>query len=321
MKRIVIFTNEVAGGWCPSDIEQFLGGSEECVTLLAQGLVAAGYDVDVYHSQREGCSDGMYGGAFFYGRQTCQIPDPENTILITFKTHEPWDGGANCWRNVHISSDVESPWNVGVLHHFVHISNFHETQHIWMPDAISRVIPWGADLARLDRNKTAKMPGTVLYCSSPDRGLYALLANWPLIKSYTPELKLKIAYGFRNFNLMGGNREMVKALSDMMMQDGVEFIGELTADVLAQWYHRSEYWCLPLNYPQSELFCLNAVKSRYCGCTPVVNRIGALRDTVGEHIVYTDFVQGDLKITEAPAAFDAMPWHDVIEKYWLPILN
>ena len=49
-------------------------------------------------------------------------------------------------------------------------------------------------------------------------------------------------------------------------------------------YWKSEYWVLPLNNPQSELFCLNAIKAQYCGSIPVVRRVGALQETVNQFI-------------------------------------
>ena len=40
----------------------------------------------------------------------------------------------------------------------------------------------------------AKVPGRVVYCSSPDRGLHRVLATWPNIKRAAPDASLRIFY-------------------------------------------------------------------------------------------------------------------------------
>lgn len=41
---------------------------------------------------------------------------------------------------------------------------------------------------------TAKIPGRVVYCSSPDRGLHLLLSQWPAIRKAVPHATLEIFY-------------------------------------------------------------------------------------------------------------------------------
>ena len=54
------------------------------------------------------------------------------------------------------------------------------------------VIPLGCDPERLGGRE--KVPGRVVYCSSPDRGLHWLLQEWPAIKSAVPHATLRVFY-------------------------------------------------------------------------------------------------------------------------------
>lgn len=45
--------------------------------------------------------------------------------------------------------------------------------------------------------ETEKIPGRVIYCSSPDRGLHLLLQEWPKIKRAVPHATLRIFYRLR----------------------------------------------------------------------------------------------------------------------------
>jgi glycosyltransferase involved in cell wall biosynthesis len=55
------------------------------------------------------------------------------------------------------------------------------------------VIPLGCDPERYP-DTIAKIPGRVVYCSSPDRGLHWLLQEWPAIKRAVSHATLKIFY-------------------------------------------------------------------------------------------------------------------------------
>lgn len=54
------------------------------------------------------------------------------------------------------------------------------------------VVPLGCDPERYQG--VAKVPGRVVYCSSPDRGLHWLLEQWPAIKRAVPHAHLRIFY-------------------------------------------------------------------------------------------------------------------------------
>jgi glycosyltransferase involved in cell wall biosynthesis len=59
-------------------------------------------------------------------------------------------------------------------------------------DETWKVVPLGCDPERYDGHE--KIPGRVVYCSSPDRGLHWLLQEWPAIKRAVPHATLHIFY-------------------------------------------------------------------------------------------------------------------------------
>jgi glycosyltransferase involved in cell wall biosynthesis len=63
----------------------------------------------------------------------------------------------------------------------------------WKPDPSQWiVVPLGCDPERYP--PVEKVPGRIIYCSSPDRGLHWLLSEWPTIKRSAPHAHLKIFY-------------------------------------------------------------------------------------------------------------------------------
>jgi hypothetical protein len=110
-------------------------------------------------------------------------------------------------------------------------------------------------------------------------------------------------------------------MADLADQPGIVLHGALPQQDLVRLYWRARYWLLPLGIPAAELFCLNALKARHCGATAVVNRVGALQDTVAEWIPYVAFVSGDARILAADApSVPVLPWNEVVRRYWLPLL-
>lgn len=325
--KIHIFVNEVAGGWVPDDIDRFLGGGEECVVLLAEAFVRHGFKVVVYSNwDDKTIKDIEWHGVEYKPREKAVIgTNPAEEILITFKDPTPHIQGASVFRNIHWSSDVERPWTAPYLNYFVNLTEYHQSQNVFVKNSRSVIAPHGVDIASLDKNKCDRVPDTMLYCSSPDRGLVQLVKDWPSVKEHHPKLELRVAYGFRNFQANEASDPRAgtweRNLLKMMEVAGIEYLGQLSKNKIEEEYWKAQYWCLPLQSPRSELFCLNAVKARYCGCMPVVNKVGGLRSTVGDYIEYPLFANGlTNKVEEFPKA-TAMTWDAVVKRYWMPMIE
>lgn len=326
MNQVVkIFTNHVEGGWSPFDLEDMLGGSEECVVLLSEAFARKKYEVIVYHT-KYGHEKGLIArnGVNYQDRidATCYSDD----IFITFKDHNPWIQGAKAKKNIHWSSDVEKPWDTTKVDYFVNLTEYHQNRNLFVDADRSIIVPHGIDIHSFKKIKTIpnRNPNSMLYCSSPDRGLEQLLFDWPKIIEHFPNMELRITYGFDLYDRItqSRGRSFQDFISNRITEfDSIKMLGTLSKSDMLIEYLRSEFWVLPLNNPDSELFCLNALKARHCCMDIITNKIGALKNTVGSYIAYQDFLIGKMNVKVENADVDIMNWDEVVEKYWAPLFE
>lgn len=77
-------------------------------------------------------------------------------------------------------------------HHLEYIKQFTPSKNKW------QVVSNGCDVS-LHKPNTNKRSGSVIWCSSPDRGLHLLLQEWEKIKRAVPDANLRIFYNFDNW--------------------------------------------------------------------------------------------------------------------------
>jgi hypothetical protein len=341
--RIDVYTNAVAGGWRPEDLETGLGGSEEVIVLWARALARRGVRVTVYYSPPPGHAErgnaverGDAAGVRYRPRGVFD-PLGERDVLVTWKDARPWLLGAQAARRIHWSSDVEPPWPPGLaerLHAWVALTDYHAARVPWVPRDRLRVVPHGIDCAALDAGRCERVAGQALYASSPDRGLERLLLDWPRLRVNHPALELHVTYGWRQFDACAGaapgtqrnSARFRSRVAALLRQPGVVLHGALSRADMARAYWRAQYWVLPLEVPDAELFCLNALKARRCGATPVIHRRGALENTVDTWHPYSRFVATPAAALGAPlratnGAVPILDWNDVVDRYWIPLLQ
>ncbi len=231
---------------------------------------------------------GEFDGVKYKDHRELKLWEPMD-IFVSFKSRNILVQSINAKKIIHWSTEIEPPWkdfelkNIDLI---LPISDYHKS-HFKKNKKIQTAYLW-ADLKRLKENKVTKEKGTMLYASSFDRGLEELLTRWPEVQKQLGVKKLYITYGWDFID------KLIKAdpkrapwknqMLKLMEQDGIEMLGRLSNNKMCGMYWKSEYWCLPLSNPQSELFCLNAVKASYSNCIPVVRRIGALQETVHNYL-------------------------------------
>ena len=147
----------------------------------------------------------------------------------------------------------------------------------------------------------AKVPGRVIYCSSPDRGLHNLLEQWPHIKRAAPHAHLRIFYrlqpwidGFRNTpyfppieNLRARALYVEEALRRMSDPKwAIEVVGSVSRARIEREMAEAEvtgYPCDPSNDFTEGFSCstLEACAARAC---PVITDADALGSLYGEAV-------------------------------------
>lgn len=246
--RISIITNPVVGGWSPWDVR--LGGSEESYVAWAIELRRLGHDVVVYHN---GIRYGEYRGVSFRDRSdylsgagggvtlNCNYPDL-SPIEPTVYFNNLVD--AKKYDLSHFQAVIHpSEWardNLGITH-----SNQVVVPHGYYPEEIYR---------------DEKIPKTVLYASSPDRGLREIEKVWPEVLTAHPDAQLLVTYN--------GRLDLPNTLC----------FGDLATDDMAELYRSSDIWCHPAL--GGELFGITGIKAQVAGCWPVYYPTMALSETV-----------------------------------------
>lgn len=326
MSTIDLWSNAVAGGWEPEELETGLGGSEEVLVLWSAALAARGHRVRVYRNPRRESAARRHRGVTWLPHAAFD-PFERRDVLVSWKSPHPWRVGARARTRLHWSSDVEPPWSAAMLAQVdavVALTPYHRSRLDWLPETKARVIPHGIDLAQLEAHRVGRVAGRALYCSSPDRGLETLLREWPRLRALHreaghPGLELDVCYGWRLFEAITAGDPAAEGwraeLERLLAQPGIRNCGQVSRAELARAYWAAEYWLLPLAHADSELFCLNALKAQHAGALPVVNRIGALADTVTRWVDYADFREARSTIHEAPP-FPALGWDAVVERFW-----
>jgi glycosyltransferase involved in cell wall biosynthesis len=188
--------------WGPWLVDQGLGGSEECVIYLAEALAKRGHDVSVINNCRG--YQGIHGPVDYY---LAGSVDTEQTLR---------DGGDLyvSWRNwnavVHVYPAFGQHWlwchDIPVHPHFpqeptiflqfvdrvVVLNNHHRRLYSAVPDEQVFVCPIGIRQDHFAGSEEAiRIPGRVVYCSHPHRGLDRLRAAWPTVKRLAPHATLQ----------------------------------------------------------------------------------------------------------------------------------
>jgi glycosyltransferase involved in cell wall biosynthesis len=146
---------------------------------------------------------------------------------------------------------------------------------------------------------TQKVPGRVIYASSPDRGLHWLLQQWPRIRKEVPHATLRIFYDFDNWaNRIGAVRNANPGVADFkelhfralyiteavkrLASHGVQHLKAVSRKQMAVEFGEAEclaYPCDPVRY--TETFCVTALEGCATGAIPVMASADALGDIFG----------------------------------------
>lgn len=321
--EIAICTNQIAGGWHPSDLDKFLGGNEESVVLLARAFADAGHDVEVYTSLR-GKEDADASGVMWCQRESFDERHPYDAF-ISWKDRAIWTLPLGARVKIHASQDVEPPFRTGALRQMDWITTlgtYHAERNPWIPKDKTRSIPLGVDPAEYCVQEAKEH--LAIYATSPDRGLETLLRDWAEIRAHDPNLGLIITYDWTRMATMSGpnGQTYARRLQEMCEQDGITRALYDRAGITAA-FRRAKYYMHPIINPDSDLYGFGAMKAQSCGCLLVLNTLDTgFRDMAREWIPYHAFVKGE-RTAQANPRFCRPPiaWAEVVANHWLPLIE
>lgn len=157
------------------------------------------------------------------------------------------------------------------------------------------VLPNGCDPSIYDR--TAKVPGRVLYASSPDRGLHRLLEAWPEIKRRVPHAHLRILYELKSWlKTMVSNtypdagiqecssraKYIELAIARMQHLD-VTAVGSVSRNDMVREMSEAEVLAYPCDTIRfTEGYSVTTLEACAAGAVPVIFGVDALPEIYGE---------------------------------------
>lgn len=184
-----------------------LTGSEVGLARIAEELAGLGHDVTIYTQ----ALDKQWWQIAI--RPLEDLPGPKVDATISFNDPRPLENASGLrvcpmWLN---STEFAGPgkfWEWTDLwlspskgHRDFFLSKPHQ---VWRPGTADVIAHYEAEPEKWEVAELGcdperyglveKVPGRVVYCSSPDRGLHLLLEQWPRIKRAVPHATLKVFY-------------------------------------------------------------------------------------------------------------------------------
>lgn len=159
------------------------------------------------------------------------------------------------------------------------LSNFHKNYAMAMqgvPEEKIHITRNGIVPARFSE-KVSKIPGKVIFSSSPDRGLERVIKLCEMARPECPELNLHIFYGTDNLRKFGHAQEADRLENLMKGKDWITYHGNVQQDVLTRHFKESVVWLYPSDF--IETFCISVLEAMCSGTYGIMRSVGALQDT------------------------------------------
>lgn len=271
-----------------------IGGSETACIRMSEELTKLGHQVTVYSDcpLREGLYRGVeyrhFGDmknkeiecdVFISSRQPTILSDPSAKIKASLKLlwlHDVHSGEAN--PQLH-ESFLKFDWILCLS--FWH-RNFVLSKYPWLDPTRVLITSNGIDLERFPHPERFK-GNKLIYTSSANRGLEALLDVFPRIQEKVPDVELDVYYGFEVWKACAQGNPAEMAVIDRIEQrlkstPGVKWHGRVDQRTLAKAWLSAKVWAYPTWF--TETSCISAMEAQAAGAVPVTTDLAALTETI-----------------------------------------
>lgn len=312
-KSVVAFY--LGAGWEKWDEKNLasggIGGSETAAIWMARELAKFGYQVKVFADPNTDHQDES-GLDVEYLRHEKFKRFAETTFidfLICSRTVQPLHGLIHAYRkyvwihDVFIGSDRNMDVCLDDVTRYLVLSEWHRdfvSEHHRIPKEKIFMTTNGIDPTRYaDVNNVKKVQGQIFYSSSPDRGLDTLLYLGEYLKDRVPNFKIKVAYGFNNWEkavLFRNNPQEVqemKSLKEALKRPFVEFLGRIDQNQLAKVQMESSAWLYPTRFHESN--CITSIEAGWSKNAILASHHAGLITTVKDG---GTLIQGDAYTSE-----------------------
>lgn len=298
------------------------GGTEVCITRLAQSLAERGWRAVIFGTPP---TEGMDESGVEWYRAERWHPDEEFTASVAVRVPQIMDShpSSPCrilWAHDVNMGDVRydlagrdrfaaenidavacpSRWHVD---HLVRVYGLDSFEPDVDPDpSYFGVVPNGFDRDLFLPRGHERDPYKFVYASSPDRGLVRLLELWPEIRRRHPKAHLHVFYGWESIDriveaglptapmLAAFKARVIRTIDDLGGEDGgVIWHGRVDQATLA--HHLRGHEDIPATnlmlYPAAfcETFGLAFAQAMTAGCLPLSSALGNLPDLIGKELL------------------------------------
>ncbi len=273
-----------------------LTGSESSLFFAARALAKRGHEVTVYcNSQFEYAQfDGI-----MYRHPECGV-DTNHEAYIALSEPDllvgaPANGRRICWQQQN-NFDYCQPGYDAHVDWYVALSPVHRDHLIERTKTPARKWAWipnSIDLEPFkDAEKGGRLPGSVAWISSADRGLHHLLAFWPEIRKQVPNASLRIYYRFdpwlkkalaqRKANRISARAAFINECLHRLGrngENGVHVVGAVSRPRMIRALLGTEVLAYPCDPPAfTEGFGVAVLDACAAGCFPIISDADALGD-------------------------------------------
>ena len=280
------YEDKRVGYWDPDSVENGIPGSEECVINLSTYLSKLGHIVDIFMnppSEKFRENPSWYNVSNFHNS-----PNNYYDIVVFWRIMnlipiKNLGKGKKYILWLHDIAGREININIpfdGVLL----LSKFHEKNIMYYYSFLRKIprIICGNGIvpehfSKIIRKRNNKL--SLGYFSNYSRGLIILLNIWPKIKKNFPNTELHICYGRETWLPKDDHyHDLIKKIEENH-NNGIIEHGKVGHLKLAEIMENTSIFAYPCSNI-SETFCITAIKCQMAGCIPVVNRLGALSETI-----------------------------------------
>lgn len=287
--EITIFAGPCFEEWTPDSLDTGLGGSEEAIVYLSRELQRLGWYVTVYANP--GDKAGVFDGVEYKMWHEFNHGDDFNILVlwrgVSFIDMNPKSKFTVLWNHDVPNVNEFTKERLDKIDRLIVLSEYHKSLFLMNDNGELKPIPenkfWLSANGIIPLNPVGeRKKNSIVYGSSPDRGLIYLLNNWEKIKKEVPDLTLDVYYGFQVFDVIHKNNPermaWKKKIMDLMNQDGITYHGRVGHSELHDAYAKADVWVYPTDF--SEISAITGMKTQALGAIPFVTDFAALSETV-----------------------------------------